>query len=425
MNKEVYQNYLAILQKELIPAMGCTEPISIAYAGALAKKHLNEEVENIELIVSTNIIKNVKSVVVPNTGGLKGIFAAISCGILFGDSDKVLEVISNVTEDKKQYIKEFMDTKLFSLRESKLATPFDLYVKLKGKNHSSEVRIVGEHTNVCLIKCDEKVIFEKEFEHYHEEVTIDRECLNVKDIVHFASIVKLEEIEEVLSRQINCNMAIAKEGLNNNYGARIGQIIMKSQPESILTKAKAYAASASDARMGGCEMPVIINSGSGNQGITLSIPVVVYAQELKKTHEELLRALTISNLITAHLKTGIGRLSAYCGVICAGVGAASGICYLYGGGYDEISHTIVNALAIDSGVICDGAKASCAAKIASAIDAGILGLQMVFNGTEFIDGEGIVSKGVENTIRNVGRLASNGMKKTDQEIIDIMIHNKC
>ena len=424
MERSVYDNYISILKSELVPAMGCTEPISIAYASALAKKYLLDEVLEVKLVVSSNIIKNVKSVVVPNTGGLKGIFAAASCGILFGNSDKVLEVISKVGDTSRKSIEEFISNTKFTLEESKLNINFDINVTLIGKNHTSMVRIVGNHTNVCLIQRDNEVIFEKDFTNFKEKAVVDRSFLNIKDIVTFANTVDLDDIKETLERQIKCNMAIAEEGLKNNYGACIGQILI-THKQDILTKVRAYAASASDARMGGCELPVIINSGSGNQGITTSVPVIVYAKEHKMEYDKLLRALALSNLITIHLKTGIGSLSAYCGVICAGVGAASGIFYLKGGQYDEIAHTIVNALAIDSGVICDGAKASCAAKIASAIDSAILGMHMVEYGKEFCDGEGIVTKGVENTIKNIGRLASDGMKKTDEEIINIMIRNNC
>lgn len=423
MEQKVYENYVALLKSELVPAMGCTEPISIAYAAALAKKYLfDEEILEVNLSISSNIIKNVKSVVVPNTGGLKGIYAAASCGILFGDSDKVLEVISNVGDSSRSAIEEFIDKTKFTLEESKLNNNFDIHIIMKGSNHTSEIRIVGKHTNLCLIKHDDNIIFKKDFINYKEENKIDRSFLNVKDIVEFADIVNLEDVKETLERQIKYNMAIAEEGLRNDYGACIGQILI-THKQDILTKVRAYAASASDARMGGCELPVIINSGSGNQGITTSVPVIVYAKEHKMEYEKLLRSLVLSNLITIHLKTGIGSLSAYCGVICAGVGAASGICYLKGGKYNEISHTIINALAIDSGVICDGAKASCAAKIASAIDSAILGMHMVEYNKEFCAGEGIVTNGVENTIRNVGRLASDGMKKTDEEIINIMIRN--
>ena len=424
MERSIYENYISLLKSELVPAMGCTEPISIAYASALAYKYLFDDVLEVKLSISSNIIKNVKSVVVPNTGGLKGIYAAVSCGILFGDSDKVLEVISNVKDDSRESIEKFISDTKFSLEESKLNNNFDLDVILVGKTHTSEVRIVGKHTNVCLIKHDDNIILRKDFYNYKEENKVDRSFLNVKEIVEFVDIVDLSDVKDIIERQIKYNMAIAEEGLKNNYGACIGQILIKHK-QDILTKIRAYAASASDARMGGCELPVIINSGSGNQGITTSVPVVVYAKEHQMEYDELLRALVLSNLITMHLKTGIGSLSAYCGVICAGVGAASGICYLKGGKYHEISHTIVNALAIDSGVICDGAKASCAAKIASAIDSAILGMHMIEYGKEFCDGEGIVANGVENTIKNVGRLASDGMKKTDEEIINIMIRTNC
>lgn len=424
MEKELYDSYVNILKVELVPAMGCTEPISIAYASALAKKYMIDDILEVKLSISSNIIKNVKSVVVPNTGGLKGIYAAASCGILFGDSDKELQVISNVKENSKEKIEEFIKNTNFSLEESKLNNNFDINITLIGKTHSSQVRIVGKHTNICLIKQDDNVILEKDFNNFTKETVVDRSFMNVKDIISFANEVNLEDVKETLERQIEYNMAIANEGLQNDYGACIGQILIRHK-QDILTKVRAYAASASDARMGGCELPVIINSGSGNQGITTSVPVIVYAKEHNMDHEKLLRALTVSNLITMHLKTGIGSLSAYCGVIAAGVGAASGICYLKGGQYHEIAHTIVNALAIDSGVICDGAKASCAAKIASALDSAILGMHMVEYNKEFCDGEGIVTKGVENTIRNIGRLASDGMRKTDEEIINIMIRNNC
>jgi L-cysteine desulfidase len=419
-----YQDYVSILKKELVPAMGCTEPISIAYASALAKKYLLEEVMEVELSVSANIIKNVKSVVVPNTGGLKGIYASVSCGILFGDSDKVLEVISEVGDSSRGAIEEFIEKTKFTLEESKLNNNFDIHITLVGLEHKSEIRIVGKHTNVCIIKHDDNYILKKDFLNFKEETKVDRSFLNVKDIVEFADIVDINDVKEIIDRQIKYNMAIAEEGLKNNYGACIGQILI-THKQDILTKVRAYAASGSDARMGGCELPVIINSGSGNQGITTSVPVIVYAKENNMEYEKLIRALVLSNLITMHLKTGIGSLSAYCGVICAGVGAASGICYLKGGKYSEISQTIINAIAIDSGVICDGAKASCAAKIASAIDSAILGMHMVEYGKEFCAGDGIVTEGVENTIKNIGRLASDGMKKTDEEIINIMIRSNC
>jgi L-cysteine desulfidase len=339
---------------------------------------------------------------------------------LFGDSDKVLEVISNVGDSSRGAIEEFMSKTKFSLEESKLNNNFDIHITLVGNEHTSEIRIVGKHTNVCIIKHDDNFILKKDFLNFKEETKVDRSFLNVKDIVEFADIVDINDVKEIIDRQIKYNMAIAEEGLKNNYGACIGQILI-THKQDILTKVRAYAASGSDARMGGCELPVIINSGSGNQGITTSVPVIVYAKENNMEYEKMIRALVLSNLITMHLKTGIGSLSAYCGVICAGVGAASGICYLKGGKYSEISQTIINAIAIDSGVICDGAKSSCAAKIASSVEAGLLGMQMTFNKTQFYGGDGILAKGVENTIRNVGRLASHGMRDTDKEILNIML----
>ncbi len=415
-------NYILILKDELIPAMGCTEPISLAYAGSLGRKYLGEEPNKIDIVVSGNIIKNVKSVVVPNTGGMKGIIPAVASGIVAGDSDLVLEVLSKITKEDIKRISTFISEKKFSIEESKSGLSFYIQLSLYSENHSSQVRIVGKHTNVVLIKKDDKVILDKDFSSSLKENKKERSCLTIKKIVEFADTVKLEDVEKTIQRQIDFNSAIAEEGLKKHYGADIGNVILSSCGNSVTEKAKAYAAAASDARMSGCDLPVIINSGSGNQGITCSLPVVIYAKELGISHEKLIRALVVSNLVTIHIKTGIGRLSAYCGATAAGVGAGSGITYLLGGKEKEISHTIVNSLAIESGMICDGAKASCAAKIASAIEAGILGMEMYKRGKEFYNGDGIVSKGVENTINNVGKLASKGMKQTDDEIIDIMIH---
>lgn len=419
MERTLYQQYVEILNRELVPAMGCTEPIAVAYAAAVAAKTLKARPEQIQIVVSSNIIKNVKSVIVPNTGGLHGLAAAAAAGIVAGDAEKKLLVIAEVSQAQKEEIAAYLKQAEFVVEESQTGELFDICITLTAGVQSSMCRIAGDHTNVVQVMQNGELVFQKTLEAAREEVSKD--CLRMEDIVAFAQTVEIADVKDVLDRQIRCNMDIAQEGLTNHYGARIGQILLATRENTVHTRAKAWAAAASDARMGGCEKPVVINSGSGNQGITASVPVVVYAQELGVSQEQLYRALVVSNLTTLHLKCGIGPLSAYCGAISAGCGAAAGITYLYGGGFREIAHTVVNALAINSGVICDGAKASCAAKIASALDAGLLGMEMFRQGSQFYGGDGIVSKGVENTIRNVSQLASQGMRKTDAEIIKIML----
>ncbi len=421
LDKEIYNAYVQILERELVPAMGCTEPIAVAYAAAVAAKEMPVRPDKVEIIVSGNIIKNVKSVIVPNTGGLHGLEAAAAAGIIAGNPEEKLLVISQVTISQQQEIAAYLQEADFRVRESQSGALFDIQICLAGGGHTSVCRIAGEHTNVVSIEKDGKAILNRAIETSQEELDGYKEQLSVEGVVAFADSVNLDDVKEILQRQISFNMEIAREGLENNYGARIGQVLLAERGNDVITRAKAYAAAASDARMGGCEKPVVINSGSGNQGITASVPVIIYARQLQATEEQLYRALVVSNLVTLHLKTGIGPLSAYCGAISAGCGAAAGITYLYGGKFREIAHTIVNAIAINSGVICDGAKASCAAKIASAVEAGILGMEMFRQGSQFFGGDGIVSKGVENTINNVSRIASDGMRKTDAEIIKIML----
>ena len=416
-----YDEYVAILKEELVPAMGCTEPIAVAYAAAVARKWLGERPVKVDIRVSGNIIKNVKSVVVPNTGGMRGMEAAAAAGIIAGDETKELEVISVVTSEQIEEIKEFLKTNEVTVAESDSGYIFDIIIELQGESTSAKCRIAGFHTNIIYIERNGVVELDSPYTEAAESHKTDRSLLNVGDIVEFAQIVDLKDVRETISRQIDYNMAIARAGMEGAFGARIGQILMDSYGNTVSNRAKAYAAAGSDARMNGCNLPVVINSGSGNQGITTSVPVIVYAEELQVSEETMYRALVLANLITIHLKTGIGRLSAYCGAISAGCGAAAGIAYLMGGRKKEIEHTIVNAVAINSGVICDGAKSSCAAKIASAVEAGLLGMQMYFHGSQFYGGDGIVTKGVENTIQNVGRLARQGMALTDKEIIDMMV----
>ena len=421
MDQKLYQAYIDILNEELLPAMGCTEPIAVAYAAAVAGRELGCTPESIQIRVSGNIIKNVKSVVVPNTGGLRGLSAAAAAGIIVGDADRQLEVISEVTEAQHAEIAAYMKSADFTVTESDSGYIFDIDIILSAGENTARCRIAGFHTNIIRVERNGQILVDVPYVEAGQNYATDRALLNIASIVEFADSVNIEDVKELLDRQINYNMAIAKAGLEGNYGARIGQVLLASYGNSVNIRAKAYAAAGSDARMNGCSLPVVINSGSGNQGITCSVPVIVYAEELGVSEEMRYRALTVSNLITTHLKTGIGRLSAYCGAISAGVGAGAGITYLYGGKEREIAHTIVNALAIDSGIICDGAKSSCAAKIASAVEGGLLGMDMFRNGSQFYGGDGIVTKGVENTIRNVGRLARIGMAQTDKEIIDIMI----
>ena len=422
MHKEdqLYKEYLAILKEELIPAMGCTEPIALAYAASKAKEVLGELPDKVVVEASGSIIKNVKSVIVPNTNQLKGISAAVAAGIVAGNCDRELEVISEVDEQKKQEIVEYLRNTFFEEKFLDEGNVFDLIVTLYKDKGYSKVRISHYHTNIVLIEKNGEVLFSKE-DNIEKTHSTDRGCLNMEAIYDFSNTVDIEDVRETIERQIEYNTSIALEGLKNNYGANIGKVLLKHGGDSVDVRAKAMAASASDARMNGCEMPVIINSGSGNQGITCSLPVIEYAKEYNINKDKLIRALVLSNLVAIHEKTRIGTLSAFCGAVSAGASAGAGIAYLLDGSYDAIIHTVVNALAISSGIICDGAKASCAAKISTSVDAGIFGYQMYLEHQEFKGGDGIVVKGIENTIRNIGRLSSEGMRETNKEIISMMI----
>ena len=416
-----YRNYISIMEEELRPAMGCTEPIAIAYAAAKARKVLGFMPERLLVEASGNIIKNVKSVVVPHTGGLRGIPAAAAAGTVAGDADAELEVLANVTPEQIAAMSEYIARVPIEVRYADTGRIFDIRITAYAGEDYAAVRIADYHTNLVLIERNGEVLLRQELSDRIDDRLTDRTCLSVEGIVDFADTVDPADVRDVLERQIDYNMAIAKEGLSGNYGANIGKTVLRGREYDINYKMRAWAAAGSDARMNGCELPVVINSGSGNQGITASVPVIVYADEIGASHEQLLRALCVSNLITTHLKTGIGRLSAYCGAVSAGVGAGAGIAYLKGGRFEMIAHTVVNAVAITSGIICDGAKASCAAKIAAAVDAGLLGLAMYEDGNQFFGGDGIVKKGVESTIEAVGKLASRGMQQTDKEIIRLMM----
>ncbi len=420
----VYQSCLTALKEELLPAMGCTEPIAVAYAAALARKTLGLTPEKVKIAVSGNILKNVKGVVVPGTGGLKGVTSAAAAGIVAGREDKILEVISSVTEKDLPAIYAYIKSTEFSVEQSRSDCIFDISVEVSAAGHSAFVRITGHHTNVVRISRDGEDILKKDDE---GETTApqgaDRSLITVENILEFADCAKMSDVEPLIGRQIEYNTAISDEGLKNDYGARVGKILLKSFGDSVYNRAKARAAAGSDARMNGCSLPVVIVSGSGNQGMTASLPVITFAEHLGVSREKMIRAIAVSDLVTIHLKSGIGRLSAYCGAVSAGCGAGAGICYLYGGGLKEISCAIANALAINSGLFCDGAKASCAAKIASSVEAGLIGMEMSRNGSSFPCGDGILGDCVEKTIANVGDIARNGMRQTDKEIIRLMIQN--
>lgn len=423
-NDAQYNSYVSVLKAELVPAAGCTEPIAIAFAGAKARSVLGRMPDRVDIIVSGNIIKNVKSVVVPNTNGLKGIEAAAAAGIAAGDPERVLEVIADVDEQGRKRISEFLRTCPIHVMPADNDLVFDITLAVYSGAESAKIRITDYHTNIVSIQRNGETVFEQQSVSFGPEGTVtETDAMTIKDIVDFADIVEIADVSDVICRQIKYNSAIAREGLTHKYGAGIGQVLLKTYGSDIKIRAMAAPAAGSDARMSGCELPVIIVSGSGNQGMTASLPVIEYAKEYKIASDRLIRALVVSNLITIHQKAWIGRLSAFCGAVSAGCGAAAGIAYLLGGDYDIIAHTLVNSLAIISGVVCDGAKASCAGKIAAAVNAGILGYNMYLNDSQFYGGDGIVSQGVENTILNVGRLGRDGMRETDKEIIRIMTGN--
>ena len=416
----IYQTYVKILERELICAEGCTEPIALAYCAAKARSVLGKLPDRIKVEASGNISKNVKSVVVPNTGGRCGIPTAAAIGVLGGDENAELQVISDITAETIEKLGPYMEQTEIEVSLLESENLLDMIVTVSCGGEYAKVRIANEHTNIVLIEHNHSVVLEKTPAADEEEEDLpDYDLLTVKDIYDFACTCNIDDVKELLDRQIEKNTAISDEGLRHDYGANIGKVLL-SINNDVRTRAKARAAAGSDARMNGCALPVVICSGSGNQGLTASLPVIEYAKELKVSQEKLYRALLISTLVTIHAKAGIGRLSAYCGAVSAGAGAGCGIAYLLGGNERDIAHTIVNALAIASGIVCDGAKSSCAAKIATAVETGIFGFEMYRNGQQFYAGDGLVVKGVENSIANFGRLARIGMRGTDEEIIRLM-----
>lgn len=417
-----YTQYLQILREELIPAMGCTEPIAMAYAAAKAREVLGALPEKIDIVISGNIIKNVKSVIVPNTGGLKGITAAIAAGAAVGNADRQLEVLADVKEDEISKIAQFMESCAMTVMKSESDKLLDIDLHMYRGLDNVRLRITDFHTNIVLIEKNGEVLLRKDSTSDDGGET-DRGVLNVRDIIEFAECVDIEDVRELLEKQIEYNYAISEEGLHGEYGASVGKTLLETRGEDVRVRARAQAAAGSDARMSGCEMPVVIVSGSGNQGMTASLPVIVYARDMGASHERLLRALVVSNLITIHQKTPIGRLSAFCGAISAGCGAAAGVAWLTDGTYEAVSATITNTLGMISGTVCDGAKPSCATKIASAVEAGLLGFDLYEKGKGLHGGDGILKDNVERTIESVGQLAREGMRETDTEILDIMLED--
>ncbi len=422
MEQTVYQQYLSLLRQELIPAMGCTEPIALAYCAAATWDAAGgggpELADRVEVTVSGNIIKNVKSVIVPNTGGLRGIETAVAAGLVSGRREKRLEVLAALEPEHHDQIRALLDRRIIRVLPAQNDELLYIEIRLwRADGVTARGILQGNHTNLTLLERDGVPLLQADRQEGQTKRTLQ---LSVQEIFAFAQEADPRDLEPLTGRQIDCNMAIAQEGMEGSWGASVGKTIRQVYGEDVHFLARAYAAAGSDARMSGCEMPVIIVSGSGNQGITASVPVAIYARAFGVGRERLLRAVALADLVTIHQKAGIGCLSAFCGATCAGCGAGAGIAYLLGGDYQAVAHTIVNALAVVSGMVCDGAKPSCAAKIAAAIDAGILGYELYCRGQEFLDGDGIVRKGVDNTIGNVGRMARSGMRETDRVILDIM-----
>ena len=419
-----YENYIAILREELVPAMGCTEPIAIAYASAKARETLGEEAAHLHVSCSGNIIKNVKGVIVPNSGGQKGIEAAAILGAVGGDSSRELEVIAGVTDEARALTRKLVRENFCDVSLAEDVPNLYIEVTAESQNHKSLVRIENFHTNITLVKLDGKIISERSPEKVRvdsQSSTADKSMMTLHGIVEFADGLKVSDVEEILSRQVEYNVRISQEGLDNKWGACIGKTMIETWGDDVRTCACARAAAGSDARMSGCPLPVIINSGSGNQGITVTLPIVEFAERWRISRSKMFRALAVSNLVSIYIKHFIGSLSAFCGAVSAASGAGAGITYMAGGDYASIGRTITNTLANVGGIVCDGAKPSCAAKIASSVHAAILAHHMSMNYDEFRGGEGFVEDDVERTIKNMGYIGKIGMKETDREILNVMI----
>ena len=419
MDTPFYQAYIDILKRELVPALGCTEPIAIAYAAATARAVLGDLPSKLLVECSGNIIKNVKGVTVPNSGGLKGINVAATLGVVGGNPEEKLNTLQNVTPADIEKTKRLVSEGYCECALKAEVENLYILVTAFGKNETyAKVEIRGEHTHITRIEKNGQILLKTEVK---EQSTTDMSRLNVRDILDFAEHTDLAAVKDILENQIQLNSAISDEGMRHHYGADVGKTILRNYGADIKTRARARAAAGSDARMSGCAMPVVINSGSGNQGIAVSMPVIEYAKEYGMTREKLYRALLVANLISLHQKRYIGSLSAYCGATSAACGAACGIAFLMDATYEEICQTIVNTICNIGGMVCDGAKPSCAAKIASAVDAGINAYLMAKDGLGFSEGEGLAEGDIEKTIQNLGRVGKEGMKETDEEILKIML----
>ena len=419
--KELSAQYVALLRRELIPALGCTEPIAIAYAAARARRLLGCMPTSMTVHCSGNIIKNVKSVIVPTTNGLRGIDTSAILGALAGDPELGMEVLRNIKPEQVEHVRQLRDTGMCKILPLKSTANLHILLEVSGNGHSALVEIRDAHTNIIREERDGMVVTGTVSGCASPTGSEQGYCdLSIENIYWFAKTVNLSEIEPILEKQLDYNMAIAQEGLRGEWGAQVGKTLLASG-DSLANRAAAYAAAGSDARMGGCVLPVIINSGSGNQGMTVSLPVIVFAQEKGLSREEILRALALSNLVALFQKSFIGKLSAYCGAVSAACGSAAGIAYLCGDSLEVIEDTVVNTIANVSGMVCDGAKSSCAAKIATAVQAGFLGYEMAIRGHAFRNGEGLVKSDADKTVEVFGRMAREGMRTTDEEILRLMV----
>ena len=413
-----YRAFLDILKEELIPAGGCTEPIAIAYTAAVARKTLGCRPEHMDVYASGNLIKNAKGVYIPNGGELRGVDAAAILGALGGNADRMLEVLLDLPDGVLDETQALMQQNYCKVHVIQGSEALHLIVNVQADGQTAEVELKNAHTHIVRIEKNGESVFRAEEDGTQDGFT-DHSCLTVEKIVDFANTCDLADIEPTLQKQIDCNMQIAEEGLNNRWGVNVGKLYYENG--KLL---QAYAAAASDARMSGCNLPVVIVSGSGNQGATASLPVIIYAQKHNIGREQLLRALALSDLIAIHLKSGIGRLSAYCGAVCAATGAGCAMTYLDGGTLEQIDQTITNSIATSSGMVCDGAKPSCAAKIATSLESAIMAHDLAMANRTFQSGEGIVMDNVEQTIDAVGCVASQGMHITDQVIRNLMTQQK-
>lgn len=427
MNETIREQYTAILKSELIKALGCTEPIAVAYAAAKARSVLGTMPDSCVVRCSGNIVKNVKGVTVPNSNGMKGISAAAVLGIVGGDAESELSVLQTVKPEDTETAKKLLTADFCKAELAEGVENLYIDVTVRKGGESAEVLLKERHINIVKIVKNGVTVYENDSKTAEASgaFVIDKSTLNVKDIIDYAENAPLSDFAETVKTQIDCNSAIANEGLTKAYGANVGRTLLEyGDGSSVQLRARAYAAAGSDARMSGCPLPVVINSGSGNQGITVSLPIMIYAGHYGISEERMLRALAMGNLLACDQKRHIGNLSAYCGAASAAAGSAGAIAWMLGGDYKVISDTVTNAICTIGGMVCDGAKASCAAKIAAALETALTGYNMALKGRVFAPGEGLVKENVEDTIASVGRMAKTGMKSTDVEILTIMLEDQ-